>query len=82
MVQTVHCVQCGGSSIPIGSVSVNIVLSKSAWCEHCYNSKTDNQHTFFCSTQCFHAYLLKVVNGEAEIKWKELKVVDGVVQLI
>lgn len=72
MMQVIHCANCNGSSIGLGTVSVDVTFSKhSHACEHCNSTKTETQHTFFCSTACFYAYMLKVVNGEAEMKWKD-----------
>lgn len=82
MLEIIGCKNCGNASIPLGSVTVNVTLKMHKWCDHCGQSKTSDQQTFFCSTECFHAYMLKVVNGEVELKWKELKVVDGVVKYV
>lgn len=71
MMEVIHCKNCGGSTIPFGVVSVNVTLSKSQWCQSCYHTDTEKQDYFFCSEQCFHAFMLLVVNGEKEIKWQQ-----------
>ena len=70
--QIVRCETCNGDIIPIGSVSVNLTLVKvDRCCEHCNNTHTEKQEHFFCSLPCFHDFMLKVINGEAELNWKE-----------
>jgi hypothetical protein len=69
--EVIHCKNCGGSTIPFDTVSVNVTLNKSSWCKCCYRSNTEEQNHFFCSEQCFHAFMLSVVNGEKDIKWRD-----------
>jgi hypothetical protein len=71
MMQVIRCETCGGDTIPLGGISVDLTLNKSEFCNHCYRTKTDKQEHFFCSLLCFHEYMLKLVNGETELKWKE-----------
>ena len=71
MIQVVYCETCGGSSIPFDTVSVNVTLSKSKFCNHCYRTDTEQQHHFFCSLVCFYDFMNKAVVGETELKWKE-----------
>jgi len=71
MPQLVHCKNCNGTNIGLGNVSVDVVLSKSDYCEHCREMKTQKQNYFFCSTECYFQYLEKVVCGEAEFSWKD-----------
>lgn len=70
MLQTIHCNQCGGSSIGLESVSVNVVLSKYHHCDKCHHGHDEKQTYFFCSELCFHNYLLRVVDGEAKLEFK------------
>jgi len=77
MLEIIRCKNCGNSSIPLGAITINVTLKKHTWCEHCKNSDTAEQHAFFCSNKCFHEYMKKVINKEAELKWKELKIIDG-----
>ena len=69
MIQIVKCDECGGESIAMDAVSVNVELHKSHFCDKCYNSKTESQRYFFCSEKCFQIYIRKVVDGEAEFKF-------------
>jgi hypothetical protein len=70
MIQIVHCKECGGSSIPLDGVSVNVVLSCASWCQHCRETNEHKQSFFFCSQVCFRAYMTKVLNGEATLTWQ------------
>ena len=63
MMQLVECKECGGTEIGLDSVCVNIVLSKSEWCEHCRETKTIKQDHFFCSQSCYENFGI--------VKWKE-----------
>lgn len=71
MMQLVPCKMCAGTSIGLGEVSVNVVFSKSDYCDHCRECKTEKQSHFFCSTECYFQYLEQVVCGEAELSWKD-----------
>ena len=73
MMQIVKCETCGGDTIPLGGVSVDVTLNKSKFCEHCYETNTEKQHHFFCSLTCFHDFMLKIINGEVELKWKRTR---------
>jgi len=68
MIQIVKCKNCSGTSIPIGSISVNVVLTKGSYCEHCHESKHKSQNYFFCSVKCFYEF---VDNTYKCISWKE-----------
>ena len=71
MIQIIHCESCGGDIIPLDSVSVDLFLNKSKFCNHCYRTETEKQHHFFCSLMCFYDFMNKAVTGETELKWKE-----------
>ena len=71
MMEIIKCESCGGDTIPMGGVSVNVILNKSKFCNHCYRTDTEKQHHFFCSLICFYDFMNKVVVGETELKWKE-----------
>lgn len=71
MMQLIHCKTCKGTTIGLGNVSVDVTLSKSDYCEHCRECKTEKQNYFFCSTNCYLQYLKEVVCGKAEFSWKE-----------
>lgn len=64
MMEIIGCRNCGQESTPFGMISVNVILSKSHYCEHCRDSKTENQNYFFCSVKCLQEYA-------ARIEWKE-----------
>jgi len=69
MMQLVHCDQCNGTTIGLDSVAVDVNLNKSNACEKCHRTGTQTTHYFFCSEKCFHEYLKKVAEGEAEFKF-------------
>jgi hypothetical protein len=71
MMQIIHCVECGGSDIRLGSTSVDIVLNKHNHCDKCYKSHTEKQTFFFCSEDCFLKHMKKVVEGTAKIEWRD-----------
>jgi endogenous inhibitor of DNA gyrase (YacG/DUF329 family) len=71
MMQIVNCVECGGSTIGLGSTSVNVVLNRSNHCDKCHNTHADRREFFFCSEECFHKYLQKVADGTAKIEWTD-----------
>lgn len=66
-----RCKKCDGSSIGLGNVSVNVILSKLTWCEHCRETKTEKQNTFFCSLSCFQKFIRDINYDNTEFKWKE-----------
>ena len=69
--QICHCVECGGSTIGLGSTSVDVVLNKSNHCDKCYHTHTEKQNFFFCSKECFLNHMKKVVEGTAKIDWTD-----------
>lgn len=72
MMQIVSCKNCGGSSIALDTVCVDVLFSKSYFqCKHCPQTSTKKHNFFFCHENCFHEFILKVAKGEAEFKWKE-----------
>lgn len=62
--QIISCDECGQSSIPLDSVSVDVNLNKSHFCDKCYRSHTEKTHYFFCSLACFLEYCWKVTREE------------------
>ncbi len=70
MMQIIHCIECGGTSISLDSVSVDVVFSKHHHCDKCYHGREEKQTYFFCSEECFHKYLLRVAEGKAKFKFK------------
>jgi hypothetical protein len=70
MMQTIHCVECGSDTIGLHSISVDVNLKKRHHCDKCYHGHTETRSYFFCSEMCFHAYLLKVVEGMAKFEFK------------
>ena len=71
MIQVVCCESCGGDTTPMNGVSVDVTLSKSKFCNHCYRMDTEKQSHHFCSLICFYDFMNKAVVGETELKWKE-----------
>ena len=71
MMQIIRCTECGNENIPMGVVSVDVNLSKSTWCEHCYESKRETQHHFFCTVGCLVEYMKKVLDGQAKLEWTD-----------
>lgn len=69
MMQLVHCDNCNGTTIGLGSVSVNVELNKSHHCDKCCNVKTEITHYFFCCEGCFLTYIQKVVQDKASFKF-------------
>lgn len=83
MMEVIHCVNCGNSSIEFDTVSVNVTLRKTVQpCKHCSQTRTEEQHFFFCSDKCHTEFNAKVVAGKAAYKWKEWQEVDGVMQFV
>lgn len=70
MMQIVNCNECGGSSIGLDSISVNVNLEQHTHCDKCYHGHTATQTYFFCSLPCFREYVNKVARGEAEFRFK------------
>ena len=79
MLQIIECENCRKSSIPLDAISVNVNFNKSSWCDSCNQSKSETQSYFFCTKDCFLKFIDKVVGGQKEFKWKEIKVVNGIV---
>ena len=69
MMQIVHCDHCGGSSIGLDTVFVDVNLKKSRWCEKCRKTDTETTLYFFCSLSCFIEYMKKVDAGDAKIEF-------------
>ena len=72
MIEFVHCEQCGGTSMPFGTVSVNIELSRSKFCDECRQVHTEKQDHFFCSVNCFYEFMaedLRTANNR-RLEWK------------
>lgn len=65
MMQILRCKECGGETIGLDETAVNVEFTKSHHCDKCYHSHEEITRYFFCSTQCFHCYIRKVVNGAA-----------------
>lgn len=70
MMQIVHCNECGGDTIGLNSISVDVSLKEHTHCDKCYHGHTNTQTYFFCSLPCFRAYIEKVMRGEAEFRFK------------
>jgi hypothetical protein len=68
MMQIIECKNCGKEGIPFGSISVNITLNKSKFCDHCYRSNQETQSYFFCSINCFYQF---IESNNGQIKWKD-----------
>ena len=54
----------------MGKVATTIVLETSSWCQHCAHCKTEKREFHFCCQGCFHKYMKKVLDGEAELRWE------------
>jgi len=70
MIEIVKCVECGGEISLMGSVAHKVVLETASWCQHCAHCKTEKREFHFCCQGCFHKYMKKVLDGEAELEWK------------
>lgn len=77
MMQIIHCDECGGSNIGLGSVAVNVELTEAAHCPMCYQTKANTTRYFFCSEKCFDRYIKKVYLGEAKFIFKRYDKVTG-----
>jgi hypothetical protein len=56
MLQIISCENCGKDMIGFGLVYIDIILTRSKWCDNCGQSKTEKQTHFFCSEKCFQGY--------------------------
>lgn len=72
MMQLIKCKECGKSTIPLDSISVNIELSKSSCCDKCNETHTEKQYHFFCSISCFMTHMKIVLSKNEELQWREL----------
>lgn len=73
MVMIVHCEKCGGTSIPFGTVSVNVEMSKhEKCCEHCNHIRESKQNLFFCSLDCFNEWMADRIADPLEWKNPEI----------
>lgn len=78
MMEIIRCTNCSGTHIGLDATHVDVTLKRSEYCNHCHKMDTKEEHYFFCSTLCHHQFMQKVINGEAEFKMREWKIVDGV----
>lgn len=67
----VRCDYCGSDLIKSNAISVNVELNKHQHCEKCHQSVEEKTLYFFCSEECFHCYLTKVVNGQASFSFQK-----------
>jgi hypothetical protein len=77
MMQIIHCDECGGTNIGLGSVSVNVELTEATHCSKCYQTKSNTTSYFFCSEKCFNRYIKKVYFGEAKFDFKRYDKLTG-----
>ena len=71
MLQTIKCKNCGGESLNV--INVNIILSRTEWCDHCHHNNEQKQYYHFCSLKCFHNYMNKVSIKELpQLEWKSV----------
>jgi hypothetical protein len=69
MIQIVHCDECKGTNIGLGSVSVKVELNKHHFCDTCHSGHDEKTSYFFCSQACFLRYSLKVTKGEKNFEF-------------
>ena len=69
LLDTVNCLECGNNISLMGEIAVKVVLETASWCKKCANCKTEKREFHFCCQGCFHKYMKKVLEGEAEFKW-------------
>lgn len=77
MMQEICCDECGGSSIGLEAIAVNVELVKHEWCDKCYHGNDQKTHYFFCSQECFLEYLQKVVREERKFDFERYKRPDS-----
>lgn len=71
MMQIIHCDQCGGETIALESVSVDVALKKHEWCKTCYHNNVKTTSYFFCSLNCFNRFIERVAKGEKSFTFTE-----------
>ncbi len=57
MIKMISCTNCHISSSPLESVTVNLTLQKSKFCDHCRHHDEQKHNLFFCSPKCMLTWL-------------------------
>jgi hypothetical protein len=70
MMREIHCENCGNSTIEFESVIVDVKFKKQTFCDHCYQTHSQEQYHFFCSEKCFKEYMTKMIDEKIEFGWE------------